>query len=468
MTDIAAPKIRTKKQLRKTLNISQKEAVASAAMTATSDNFLNPLAIFFQANALQMSWLTAFPQLIGALSQLLSVWLGSVLPRRPLVYVTAFIQTAVVMMIAALALINPSTAMYWLLMLAILYHSSTNIIQPHWRAWMGQLVPARRRGTFFAARTRLTMATSVLIFLGGGAFLSLSEKSGLSWLGFAALFAIAGIGRFCSSRYLYLMHDPAAKLIKSPTIVSGTFKQMLSSMQDKDFRNYSFFIAGMQGMVAISAPYFSVYMLRDLQFSYFDFAINSIVSILTQFITLKFWGKVSDRFGNHLVITITSMMIMMLPLLWLGSPSKLYLIGVQIMAGLGWSGFTLSTANYLYDIRPHRSNFATYAAVQSAIAATLVFCGALLGGWVAELSANSTYLQEHLRSTLLMVFCASSLMRVLVVIWFLPKLAEPKIRHRPEVLQLVLRVSRFNAISGMVMDWLTVTSKKKDQKKNNK
>lgn len=140
---------RRKEWLRKTLKSSQKEAVASATMTASSDNFLNAFAIHLQATSTQMGLLTAIPQFVGALMQLISVWLGSVLPRRPLVYSVAGVQALVVALIALLAL-SQSTNVFWLITLAVLYHACQNLIQPQWRAWMGSIVPERRRGVFFA------------------------------------------------------------------------------------------------------------------------------------------------------------------------------------------------------------------------------------------------------------------------------------------------------------------------------
>ncbi len=71
--------------LRRTLRLSQQEAVASATMTATGDNFFNAFAIHLQASAMQMGALTAVPQLFGAWMQLLSIWIGARLPRKQLV-----------------------------------------------------------------------------------------------------------------------------------------------------------------------------------------------------------------------------------------------------------------------------------------------------------------------------------------------------------------------------------------------
>ncbi|MDT8399609.1 MAG: MFS transporter [Pseudomonadales bacterium] len=448
--------------LRQTLTYSQKEAVASATMTATGDNFFNAFAVYLQASTMQMGWLTAFPQLLGAAMQLLSVWISAWFPCRQLVTVVAVFQAVVVLLIAMLAVFHPGNAMILLIVLAVLYHSAMNLIQPQWRAWMGSLVPKRRRGLFFASRTRLTMGTSLAVFIGGGALLYAGEKLQVPWLGFTILFGVAACGRLLSSRFLWLMHDPAPHhTLEGQGVFIATLKEIRKALHDDVFRHYSFFVAGMQGMVAISAPFFAVYMLKELDFNYFQFSLNSVASIATQFLSLKFWGRLSDRYGNRLVMLSCSSMIPVIPALWLVSPDFYYLFLLQMLSGLFWSGFTLSTANYLYDIRPHRTNFATYAAAQSGIGAIMVFIGAAAGGLLAS-HADSlrALLPFTLSSSLFIVFLTSGIMRALVLLWFIPRAVEPHIRPRPRLLQIIYRVSRFNPISGVVLDWLTVTERK--------
>ena len=456
-----------KEILRKSLRCSQQEAVASATMTGASDNFLNAFAIYLQATALQMGWLTAIPQLFGAMFQVLSVWLGNHVRRKPLVVRVAFLQSALVAGLAILSVVyglgrSRQMEMTALILLAIGYFSCLNTIQPHWRAWMGGLVPQRRRGVFFAARTRLTMGSSLLVFILGGVVLSQTDALNRAWVGFALLFASAAVGRFISAMLLSRMHDPEPESGRNAMPLLDSWNHIVESLKDPTFRHYSFFVAAMQGAVAVSAPFFAVYMLRDLNFTYLHFCLNSIASIATQFVMLRFWGRFSDRFGNHLTMIVASSVIPVIPLLWLFSSHWMYLIIIQMISGLSWSGFTLSTANYLYDIRPHHTNFALYAAVQSGTSALVVFAGALLGGYVArhapELALGMADFWEP-RSALFLVFITSALLRVIIVAGFLPLLKEPNIRHRPKFLNVIFRVARFSAISGVALDWMSVTRK---------
>jgi MFS family permease len=220
-------------------------------------------------------------------------------------------------------------------------------------------------------------------------------------------------------------------------------------------------------MVAISAPFFAVHMLKGLGFTYLQYSINAAASIVTQFLLLGFWGRFSDRHGNRLVILLTGSILPCLPLLWLVSPNFYYLLLVQVASGAAWSGFTLCTSNFLYDLRPHRTGFAAYAAVQASITAGMVFVGGLAGGFLA---ANAPQLVAQMpqwlapSSPLFLVFATSAALRVMVIAWFFPRAHEPQVRRRPEGLKLIYRISKFSALSGISLDWLTVTRKKPENK----
>jgi MFS family permease len=350
-------------------------------------------------------------------------------------------------------------------MLVVLYHAASNLIQPQWRAWMGSVVPQKQRGVFFAARSRLTMGTSLLVFLGGGLCLSLSASLDLVWAGFFLLFLAAAVGRALSCFYLWKMHDPEPQpVIAETNVFFSTLHLFGESMHDPTFRNYTFFVAGMQGMVAISGPFFAVYMLNELDFTYFEYSINLMASIATQFTMLRFWGKMSDRHGNRLIMLLCSAIIPVIPFLWLLTPNYYFLLLAQLVSGVAWSGFNLTTANYLYDIRPHHSNFATYAAVQAGMTAVLVFIGAIAGGYLASVApVLASLLPFSISSALFIVFFVSGIMRGLVLLWFIPRAEEPQIRTRPQLLQIIFRVARYNSISGVVLDWLTVTEKPKNR-----
>lgn len=459
------PKYRPRHRLLLTLEHSQKEAVASSTMTSTCENFMNAFALHLGASNLQMGLLTGMPQLLGSFMQLISVWLGSYLARKRIVLFAALLQTLLMFALAILSALRKPGMAESLIMLVMIYHAASNLIQPQWRAWMGSLVPQKQRGSFFASRSRLTIATSLFMFLLGGMLLSLSDRYSAAWIGFFSLFFISAIGRAFSCYFLWSMQDEPDETRNSKSKqFFATLSLFRQSMADTTFRNYTFFVAGMQGAVAISGPFFAVYMLQELHYTYFEYSINIMGSIATQFTMLRYWGKLSDKHGNRLIMLLCSAAIPVIPLLWIFSDAYWWLLVAQLVSGLAWSGFNLTTANYLYDIRPHHTDFATYAAVQAGITAVLVFIGSIMGGYLAYLAPSITaVLPLPLGSALFIVFIFSALMRGAILLWFIPRAEEPTIRTRPQLLQIIFRIARYNSISGVSLDWMTVTEKDKPE-----
>ncbi|MGR9106395.1 MAG: MFS transporter, partial [Gammaproteobacteria bacterium] len=455
----SAPQRRNQK-LRETLVNSQREAVSSAFMTGLCDNFINAFAIHLKATIPQIAWLTAMPQFIGAAAQIVAVWLGSFLQRRTLIAGGAVLQAVTVLCLSGLACFASDSSVEILILLAVLYQIMGNLVLPHWRALMGCLVPERRRGRYFAIRTRNSMLTSFLVFIGGGLVLDGIQVAHPARYGFALLFVIAASGRLVSAWQLSRMHDPA------PTIDAAeerAYKRTLVAIRhafaNTTFRNFTLFTAGLQGTVAIAAPFFSVYILRDLDYSYIEFTSNQAASISAQFLTLSAWGRISDRLGNRLIMVVTSLMIPLLPVLWLISANFWYLLGVQVLAGIAWGGFSLSTGNYLYDLRPHHSHLATYSALQSLLSASAIFAGAIVGGYLAEVLPTSLELfggEVTWTRSLFGVFAISALARLSITLWFIPHVHELRLRRTTTIKSLIFRVARFTPITGVVMDWVGI------------
>jgi hypothetical protein len=222
----------------------------------------------------------------------------------------------------------------------------------------------------------------------------------------------------------------------------------------------------MQMAVGIGAPFFSVYMLETLKFSYLQFMLNTGTAILFQFLTLNYWGRISDIMGNRLVLIVTGAIIPLLPGLWVVSPSPWYLLGLQVFSGISWAGFNLSSGNVLYELIP-REKRATYQALQNVLLTFGVFVGGLLGALIMKVMPQNLHIggwQYSFTTTLMWVFLFSTLARGLVAAVFLPRLRElRKPRRQVAPYQLVFRITRFNAFMGLFFDVVTKIKKNRIQ-----
>jgi len=434
------------------LRHSVKDATAYAVMMGVGETYLSAFAVFLKASTTQIGLLASLPPLLGSLAQMFSAGFGRLLGRRkPIILAGAGIQAFAWLPIALLPVLFPLEAMPLLIASVVLYHCGAHLAAPQWASLMGDLVPMKRRGRFFARRTGVVSLVTFLSLAIGGLILHASTEAGQTLIGFLALFGIAMCARGVSIYHLARMRDPEGHVAALQVPFQESWWRQLTK---SNFARFSVFYALMQFSVAIASPFFAVYMLRDLQFSYAQFMANTGISVLVQFLTLSQWGRISDVFGNRRVLSVTGVMLPLMPLLWLVSPNFWYLLVVQMLSGLSWAGFALGANNFLYDlITPQKR--ATYLALHNMIAGVGIFCGALLGGYLgvafaspAELFGGST----GWISPLLGVFAVSAVMRTIVLMILLPKIKEVR-RVRPvSFSRVIFRVTRINALAGLVFD----------------
>jgi MFS family permease len=404
------------------------------------------------------------PPLVGAFFQFLSAWLGHKSgKRKPIIVSGAVLQAVVWLPLLLLPVWFPQQAIALLIACLVLYHAGANLAAPLWVSLMGDLVAERKRGRFFGRRTRLATVTSFVSLAIAGAVLYAFTRHGHTLLGYGVVFVSAALARLVSVYHLAQMHEPERQRPALPELrVSWRW---LQSLRHSSALRYSLFLVCMQFSVGVSAPFFPVYMLRDLQFNYVEFMANTGTAVLMQFLMLNTWGRISDVFGNRLILVTTGSMIPFLPLLWLVSDNFWYLIGVQVISGFAWAGFSLSSGNFLYDLIPSARR-STAMAFHNVFVAIGVFLGGMLGALLTRVVPVEWTVAGQLLaipSVLLVVFAASAMLRLLVAALFLPGLREVRqVRRTMTARELVFRVTRFNAFSGLLYEVVTMFRRGQD------
>lgn len=437
----------------RSLRHSVRDAAAYSVMTGGGETYFSAFAVFLHATTSQVALLASLPPLLGSFAQLFSAWWGRRTGlRKTLVLRAVYLQVAAWPLLMLLPLVFPEHAAALLIGAVVLYYAAGHLAIPPWSSMIGDLVPEATRGSFFARRTRLATIMSLLALILAGLVLNYCDASGMTMTGYLAIFGLAATARLVSAYHLHRMYDPPVRAHGgSLSPFSPGFRQRL---RHSPFIRFSVFFAVMQFSVTIASPFFTLYMLRDLQYSYLMFMANTATSVLLQFLTLNVWGRISDRFGNRLILAGTGLIIPFLPMLWLVSTDFWYLIAVQSLAGVMWAGFSLSTGNFVYDLVPAPKR-ATYVAYHNVLMSIGVFFGASLGGWLGQhLPTRLTLgsLEWTWGSPLLAVFLISGLMRLFCALLFIPHLRE--VREVPSLASsgLVFRVAGFRALAGLVFD----------------
>jgi MFS family permease len=443
-------------QVDKSLRHSVRDAVAFSVMSGAGETYFSAFALFLKASTPQIALLASLPPLLGSFMQLLSAWIARYKVRRKtIILLGAGFQALTWVPLLLLPVLFPEHAVPLLIVCVTVYYATAHLIAPQWTSLMGDLVPERRRGRYFARRTRLASVTAFFSLVLAGAALAFFDGRGHTLAGYGIIFTAAAAARVVSAYHLGRMREPATTVaIAAPLFTAGWLRRLRRS----PFIYFSLFMAIMQFAVAIASPFFTVYMLRDLHYSYLQFTANTATVVLVQFLTLNTWGRLSDVFGNRLILVLTGAVIPFLPALWLVSSDFWYLIGVQILGGLCWAGFNLSAGNFLYDLVPSPKR-TTYLAFHNVVLSIGVFLGAILGGLLAAVIPPVFAVAGHsvtLLSTLQAVFLISTLVRLITALAFLPKLREVRAVRPMSVRGLVFRVTRFNALSGLIFDVVTL------------
>ena len=446
-------------QTEKSLDHSLKDAGAYAVMIGTGETYISAFALFLKASTPQIGLLASLPPLLGSIVQLMSAWLGRWTgQRKAIVLIGASIQGFAWLPLITLPLLFPDHAVEMLIGCVVLYHCGAHLAAPQWGSLMGDIVPERRRGRFFARRTQVVSLVTFVSLTLGGLTLHFSSASGFTRIGFVTLFSIALIARALSVYHLAKMHDPTGHVAAMEVPVGQGWWQRL---RRSNFVRFSVFFALVQFSVSIASPFFTVYMLRDLHYSYVAFTANTGMAILAQFLTLNRWGRISDIFGNRRILSATGIIIPLLPLMWTFSSNFWYLLLMQAASGLAWAGFTLSASNFLYDLIA-RDKRATYLAIHNVLAALGVLAGAMLGGYLGSHLPDSFELLGRAftwSSPLIGVFLISTVARALIVLLLVPKIREVRNVRPISLGNLIFRVTRVNALAGMIFEIVGSKSK---------
>ena len=366
--------------VRRTLRSSVKDGIAAAIMAGVIDFYATPLALFLGASVQQVGLIIALPNLMSSLSQFHAVrviyWVGG---RLRLLVRLVFSQASLIFCVAILPWLAISNRAELLLVLLILAAVCGGLAGPAWGSLMSDYIPASKRGRYFGWRNRIVGAVTIGSVIASGLLLDWSPPFS-DRMGFCILFSAAALARYMSVYFINQMDEPPHR--RDPAS-DFTFFMFIARFKESNFLKFVVFAACLNFASYLAAPFFAVFMLRDLQFSYMTYMALQVCSTLASFVALPLWGRHADLVGNVRVLRLSSFFAALIPLLWLFSHHPIYLMLVQMWAGFAWSGVTLCTGNFIYDaVTPQkRIRCIAYFNVINGVA---LFLGSSLGGFLGS------------------------------------------------------------------------------------
>ena len=297
----------------------------------------------------------------------------------------------------------------------LVYYGAGNIPSPVWFSLMGDVVPEDRRGRYFAMRNVVTniSATTMLIIM--SLELDREKAVGTVILGFSLIFVIGFFCRLGSGTALTQHYYPKYIMQHDKSI---NFWKFIKELPKNNFGRFCLLAALITFAQYFCNPFFTVYMLDDLNFPYEMLILVNVSQTLISFVVYPFCGRFSDKYGNIKMLKIGASLIPFISLFWLFITTPVGLIfGPQLISSVGWTAFNLAASNFIYDCFPSEKR-----GLYSAFYNFLLGIGIVLGGLTG--TAIITFLNITFMNPIQFLFLISAIARGIIVIILLPMIKE--------------------------------------------
>ncbi|MFH0971743.1 MAG: MFS transporter [Candidatus Micrarchaeota archaeon] len=407
------PKLDEKTQ--RSLKFSTIEGAFYNAMAGFTDYYINPFAIALGLGNSTIGFVRSLPPLLTALAQPLGLHISAFFKtRKQFVMAAVILQAAMLLVLASIPYLFKQNAELLLMMVFSLQSLLGPLANPIWASWMADLVPEKIRGRYFGNRNMVGGIATVVSIMVGGGLLNLFGQD--VFLGFAVLFTFASIFRLLSFASFTKIDEPPQKFREERINIGG----FLRDIRHNDYGVFLLYYSILMFATGIAGFYFSVYMIRDLQLSYTQFAIIEGFFAVSMLLSNKYWGRIIDQFGNKLVLSVCGLLVPFIPLLWMNTRSPYFLLMFETFSGFAWGGLNLAVFNYTINYGSLKNKTAQYTANFNFFQGLFVFLGAFAGAFIVESGSFLAY------SGIPLVMLISGVLRLLGGLAFLPFIKEHK------------------------------------------
>lgn len=254
---------------------------------------------------------------------------------------------------------------------------ASSVASVAWSAAISEVVPERVSGRYFARRNLIFGGWTLVMVMIAGHVVDIPTNP---LPAFSAVFCAAGISRLLGLFFLTRMQFPPS--VMQPLKRGIAARELIGVLHDNNYRNLCIFIGAWGLLLNGAMPFYTMFLINRLNLSVGTIVILTTLSSLGGLVTLKNWGRLSDRFGNRPLLQVAA-------LIW-----ALTALGMWSMSEPGWTiplfigyfivgamtaGFQLTQFNLMLRLAPQQSRGA-YVAVFLALTSLFTAIGPILGG----------------------------------------------------------------------------------------
>lgn len=383
------------RDVRRGLRLSIVEGMAFALMVGVGETFFLADATRLAGTRLQQGLVVTLPLFAGSVGAVASLaLLARMRSRKPIVFAAAFLQSLVLAALSVASALGRSTPEL-LIAGTTLAAVCGQAGGAAWSSWLGDLVPAARRGHYFGVRNRwiyLSTFTGVLV---GGKLLDLLEPEGPvaaasgaaseaggaagGGTGFAVVYGLAALARLVSS----LLHLAAPEPPFGGLSPRRRATRFLATDQGQGLARLVLGGASFYFAVYLASPYFAPYMLEVLHFDYAEYTAASAAVIVSKVTFLSAWGRRVDQLGARPVFLVAAVLTSIVPLPFLWAEGLAWVMVAQCLSGIAWGGYELSVFTLVLE-RTYRRVRPQVFALQSLANGLAQLTGSLAGAWLVS------------------------------------------------------------------------------------
>lgn len=386
--------------VKRAVRLSYAQAVLSAIYIAlTGGMFIIGYALKLGATDAQIGLMGTIPMLAVAAQLASSILVERGVSRRSLTILGASVSVSGWFFIILLPYVTTHTTEEFrintlvglITLLTFFGHVATNARA----SWVGDLIPARTRGTFFGKMMMYGGIIGAILGLAAGKFLDSAKDMGIhgfSWLFFCGII----IGMINTMLFILQADVPLTKHESG----SNPFKLMRGTFSNRSLMIVILFTL-LWSMQAIAAPFVPTYLLRDLKMPFFGLALVNAMVAVTVVATGPFWGRVVDRYGCRPIIIACSSALVPVPLvwIWITNTQMAYalLCPIHLLGGFAVGGISVALVTLMYKVTPDTGRsmqLAVYSVIVTVCVAPMPMIGGHLPNWLKSLGIDA-----DLRST---------------------------------------------------------------------
>lgn len=380
--------------------------------TLNTGTFLTTFLLVLGTSEFLIGLVAAFPLLFGLMQPV-----GAELIRRrggwrrPVAVAAALAEDLTWIPIVLVALLYPpQTAAILIVGLLALQQLANAFVGVAWTSWISDLIPPRLRGRYFGKRNFVCHSLGAVTAILAGMIVDRAGADPVPT--FAVIFSVGMVFRLVSVTILSRQPEP----LPARSRRGGFMKQLAAPLSHHGYRRFLLYSMLWGFAVHLAAPFFTVFMVRSAGLDVGSVMLFAALSTVANLLGQRFWGPMCDRYGDHQVLRVAGMLILLQPLFWMfasGSTFGYYLMLILSMTGgFSWGGHLLAIGNLMMRLAPETGK-TSFFAMQAALGGLFGALGPFVGGVIAAiLMANGSFISGWVFADLKTLFLFSFILRL--------------------------------------------------------